>query len=308
MLIAIRVLDAGFLTTVQDKRRLGLARFGLSEAGPMAPMSFLEANYLAGNPNPLPSLEVTMKPPRLLFTAPTRIGIAGADFGWRLDGRPVQENQTIDVRGGSTLQGDYCRSGLRGYIAFAGGLQVPLLAGSAATHVQSGLGGLRVERGMALLVGEAGTSLPRKLPEHAYAPLYNGSSKVLRIVEGPHTGMFPPEALSLFTGAAYRVTEQSSRTAIRLDGLALPAPGDPLVSAGAWHGAIQVPPSGIPQVLAADHPATGGYPILASVIRADWEALGQLRPREEIRFGRVSLETARALLKRLSESWSAIAP
>ena len=179
---------------------------------------------------------------------------------------------------------------------------------SAATHVQSGLGGLRLERGMEFDIGEAGTSLPRRLLEHAYSPLYNGATKVIRVVDGPHASHFPPEAMSLFTGTVYRVTDQSSRTAIRLEGLALPAPTEPLVSAGAWHGAIQVPPSGLPQVLAADHPATGGYPILASVIRADLEALGQLRPREEIRFGRVSLETARALLKRLAESWATIAP
>lgn len=307
-MMTIRVLDPGFLTTVQDKPRLGLARYGLSEAGPMAPMSFLEANYLAGNANPLPALEVTVKPPRLLFTATTKIGISGADFGWRLDGRPLNDTQTIEVKAGTTLQGDYCRSGMRAYIAFAGGVQAPAWHGSAATHVQSGLGGLRLKRGMDFDIGEAGTSLPRRLQEHAYSPLYNGAAKVIRVVEGPHASHFPPESMSLFTGTIYRVTDQSSRTAIRLEGLALPAPSEPLVSAGAWHGAIQVPPSGLPQVLAADHPATGGYPILASVIRADMEALGQLRPREEIRFGRVSLETARALLKRLAESWATIAP
>lgn len=300
--MGIRVLDPGSLTTVQDKPRLGLARYGLSEAGPMAPVSFMEANYLAGNSQPLPCLEVTMKPPRLLFTAAARVGISGADFGWRLDGRPVPDLQSIDVRPGSTLQGDYCRNGLRAYIAFEGGLQVPAWHGSAATHVQSGLGGMRLLRGTELALAAVGTSLPRRLAEHAYSPLYSGSAKVLRVVEGPHVGLFAPEAMSLFTGAVYRVTDQSSRTAIRIEGLAIPSPTDPLVSAGAWHGAVQVPPSGIPQLLAADHPATGGYPILASVIRADFETLGQLRPREEVRFGRVSRETARALLQRLSHA------
>ncbi len=300
--MGIRVLEPGFLTTIQDKPRLGLARYGLSEAGPMAPISFLEANYLAGNPQPLPCLEVTMKPPRLLFTSATRVGISGADFGWRLDGRSIPDLQSIDIRPGSTLQGDYCRSGLRGYIAFEGGLQVPAWHGSAATHVQSGLGGMRIHRNTELALAQPGTSPPRRLAEHAYSPLYNGSAKVLRVVDGPHAALFPPEAMSLFTGAVYRVTDQSSRTALRVEGLSLPSPADPLVSAGAWHGAVQVPPSGIPQVLAADHPATGGYPILASVIRADFEALGQLRPREEVRFGRVSRETALALLQRLSHA------
>ena len=299
----VKVIDAGFLTTIQDQPRLGLARFGLSEAGPMAPLSFLEANYLAGNSTSMPSLEVTMKPPRLLFRSAARIGIAGADFGWKLDNRPVPIGRSIEVRPGSTLQGEYCRSGLRGYIAFQGGLAVSSWNGSAATHVQAKLGGMVIQRGDEIGLNPPGAAQLRQLREHSHTPLYNGACKVLRVVDGPHLKLFAPEAISLFTGTVYRVTEHSSRMALRLDGLALPSPKDPLLSCGAWHGAIQVPPSGIAQVLGVDHPATGGYPILASVIRADFETLGQLRPREEIRFGRVSIETARQLLKRQVEWW-----
>ncbi len=302
----VRVLDAGFLTTIQDRPRLGLARYGLSHAGPMAPASFLEANYLAGNDEALPTLEITMKPPRLLFQSATVIGLAGADFGWRLDNRPLQTAQSIEVRAGSTLQGDYCRSGLRGYIAFDGGLAVPRWHGSAATHVQSGLGGRRLDRGDEMPLHPRSRTKPRSLREHATSPIFNGQHKVLRVVDGAHLQLFPAEAISLLTGAIYRVTEQSSRMALRLEGLALPSPAEPLLSCGAWQGAIQVPPAGIPQVLGADHPATGGYPILASVIRADFETLGQLRPREEIRFGRVSVETARQLYRRQNEWWQAL--
>lgn len=299
----VKVIDAGFLTTIQDHARRGLARFGLSEAGAMAPLSFIEANYLACNSTTMPSLEVTMKPPRLLFRSATRIGIAGADFGWKLDNRPVATGRSIEVRPGSTLQGDYCRSGLRGYIAFQGGLAVSSWNGSAATHVQAKLGGRVIQRGDEIALNTPGESQPRQIKEHLYAPLYNGSCKVLRVVDGPHLSQFAPEGISLLAGTVYRVTEHSSRMALRLDGLALPCPKDPMLSCGAWHGAIQVPPSGIPQVLGVEHPATGGYPILASVIRADFETLGQLRPREEIRFGRVSIETARQLLKRQVEWW-----
>ncbi len=302
----VRVLDAGFLTTIQDRPRHGLARYGLSEAGPMAPSSYLEANYLAGNEEALPTLEITMKPPRLLFHQATVIGLAGADFGWRLDSRTLPTGQSIEVRAGSTLQGDYCRSGLRGYIAFHGGLAVARWQGSAATHVQSGLGGRRLERGDELALHPRSTMALRVLREHANSPVFNGQYKVLRVVDGAHLHLFPAEASSLLSGAIYRVTEQSSRMALRLDGLALPNPTEPLLSCGAWQGAIQIPPSGIPQILGADHPATGGYPILASVIRADFETLGQLRPREEIRFGRVSIETARQLFRRQDEWWKAL--
>lgn len=301
----VKVIDAGFLTTIQDRPRLGLARYGLSEAGPMAPLSFFEANYLAGNSSAMPTLEVTVKPPRLLFRVATRIGLAGADFGWRLDNRPIPLGQTIEVRPGTTLQGDYCRTGLRGYIAFCGGLAVSRWQGSAATHVQGKLGGTVIERGDEINLPVQQPGQIRQIREHSYSPLYSGACKVLRIVEGPHRKLFEPEAISTMTGTIYRVTEQSSRTALRLDGLAIKSSKEPLLSCGAWHGAIQVPPSGIPQVLGVEHPATGGYPILASVIRADFETLGQLRPREEIRFGRVSIDTARQLLKRQAEWWQA---
>lgn len=163
------------------------------------------------------------------------------------------------------------------------------------------MGGTVLERGSELVLGALGPGSPRRLMDRVVNPLYSGSTKVLRVVEGPHARLFPAEAFSLMAGVVYKVSEQSSRMALRVEGLQLPCPQEPLLSCGAWHGAIQVPPSGIPQVLGADHPATGGYPILGSVIRADLEVMGQLRPREEIRFGRVSVETARQLYKRIEE-------
>lgn len=302
----VKVIDSGFLTSVQDRPRFGLARYGLSEAGPMAPLSFLEANYLAGNDDEFPALEATMKPPRLLFQAAATIGLGGADFGWRLDNRLVSPGQTLEVRAGSTLQGEYCRTGLRGYVAIGGGLAITRWQGSAATHVQARMGGSILQRGDEFAIKAAPATALRRLKERAAMPLINGSCKVLRIVDGAHLHLFPPEAMSLLCGTVYKVTEQSSRMAVRVEGQELPCLKEPLLSCGAWNGAIQVPPSGIPQILAVDHPATGGYPILASVIRADFEVLGQLRPREEIRFGRVSIETARQLYRRQQDWWEAL--
>jgi antagonist of KipI len=303
----IRLLDPGFLTSVQDAARYGLARFGLSEAGPAAPISFRIANFLAGNPKPKPSLEVTLKPPRILFRADATLGFGGADFAWKIDGRPIDTRFTLQVRAGSTLHGDYCRTGLRGYIAFLGGLPVEAIQSSAASHLQAQVGGHRLERDQDLPLPPTSTTSPRRLREALPPPLITNHLKTLRIVPGVHHPLFAAEALSLFSGATYRVTEHSTRVALRLDGLALPSLKEPIQTSGAWHGAVQVPPSGIPQVLGCEHPATGGYPILASVIEADQEVLGQLRPREEIRFGLVSLRTALELLKRLEAWWHSAA-
>ncbi len=306
-LALLKVLDPGFLTTVQDGPRYGLARFGLSEAGAAAPWSLRIANFLAGNDEVLPSLELTMKPPRLLFREAARIAFGGADFGWKLDGKPLDPREAVDVRAGATLQGDYCRTGLRGYIAFSGGIQGERWHGSAATHVEARMGGMRLERDAELRLGSPGTARRRRLAEAMPGPMLVGGVKTLRVVAGPQAGLFPPEALSLLCGSLYRVTEHSSRMAVRLEGLALPASTGALLSAGAWWGAVQVPPSGVPQILGCEHPATGGYPILATVIEADRETLGQLRPREELRFGRVSLETAVELARRMEEWWKVAA-
>ncbi|MBZ2186078.1 MAG: hypothetical protein K7J46_15310 [Bryobacter sp.] len=299
----VKVVDPGMLSTIQDLPRFGLARFGLSEAGAMAPESFREANWLAGNDQELPSIEVTMKAPRLLFLAPAIIGLGGADFGWRLDGKVTPRGEGFSVRAGAMLQGEYCRQGLRGYIAFGGGLAVKRWYGSAATQVQAQMGGQVLRKGDEL--SWIGGTAARRCQETFAGPAYRGSYKILRVVEGPHPELFGPEAFALLTAGLYRITEKSTRTAVRLEGLAIPCPAEPMVSAGAWYGAIQVPPSGIPQILGPDHPATGGYPIVGSVIAADFEVMGQLRPREEVRLGRVSRETARQLWKRQQDWWSA---
>jgi antagonist of KipI len=311
----LQVLDTGFLTTIQGPPLYGWARYGLSEAGAMCPNNLLLSNFLCGNTQVLPSLEFTLKPPRLLFRAPARIALSGADFGWKLDGRQVDTRRSLLVKAGETLHGDYCRSGLRGYLSVFGGLsasagqneqpgQENCKAGefSASTHVDAKLGGRVLRKGDLLGLPEPRYSNQSFQLRDSPPPaaLLNGA-KVLRIIPGPHASLFPPEALSLLGGAMYRVTEQSSRVAVRVEGLSLPAPQEPILSCGAWHGAIQVPPSGLPQILGCEHPATGGYPILASVITADLDTLGQLRPREEFRFGLVSLPTACALLERVQD-------
>lgn len=294
----LRVLDPGFLSSIQDRPRFGLGRYGLSEAGPMAPQSFMEANWLAGNDEAMPSIEVTVKPLRLLIVQDLWLGLAGADFGWRIDGRPVAAGQSVFARSGSTLQGDYARNGMRGYIAVPGGFAVPRWHSSASTHVQASMGGMTLKRGDELAAAQTTLNPARRMQEKPGFALLKGGLKILRVVEGPQKQVFAPEALSLLCGAVYRVNEQSNRTALRMEGLSLGSPPGDLPSSGAWHGAVQIPPSGIPQILGPEHPSTGGYAVLATVIRADWEVMGQLRPREEFGFGQVSRETAGQLWQR----------
>jgi len=121
--------------------------------------------------------------------------------------------------------------------------------------------------------------------------------KTLRVTHGPQSDWFSETAQRIFYSSTYRVAEESNRMGIRLEGAAVPGPsGGEMISEGVSLGAVQVPEGGKPIVLFVEQQTTGGYPKIANVISADFHRLGQLRPRDEIRFERVELETARALL------------
>src|SRR5260370_6767143 len=126
--------------------------------------------------------------------------------------------------------------------------------------------------------------------------------KVLRVTNGPQSGWFSEEAQKVFYESTYRVAEESNRMGIRLQGAAMPARwGGEMISEGVALGAVQVPEGGQPIILFVEQQTTGGYPKIANVISADFHSLGQLRPRDEIRFERVEWETARSLLREQEE-------
>jgi len=144
-------------------------------------------------------------------------------------------------------------------------------------------------------LGGAGTIGKRRLASRALEKIK--PRKVLRVTPGPQSDWFPESAQRVFFDGTYRVAEESNRMGIRLQGVAIPAPdGGEMISEGVALGALQVPEGGQPIILFVEQQTTGGYPKIANIISADFHSLGQLRPRDEIRFERVDWETARALL------------
>jgi allophanate hydrolase subunit 2 len=126
--------------------------------------------------------------------------------------------------------------------------------------------------------------------------------RVLRVTPGPQSDWFPEPAQQIFYASTYRVAEESNRMGLRLEGAAIPAlDGGEMISEGVALGAVQVPEGGMPIILFVEQQTTGGYPRIANVISADFHSLGQLRPRDEIRFERVDWETARDLLREQEE-------
>jgi len=141
---------------------------------------------------------------------------------------------------------------------------------------------------------------PRSLAAIAWERL--APRKALRVTPGPQSDWFPKAAHKIFYESTYRVAEESNRMGIRLEGAPVPAPsGGEMISEGVSLGVVQVPEGGKPIILFVEQQTTGGYPKIANVISADFHSLGQLRPRDEIRFERVDVEKARALLKEQEE-------
>ncbi len=181
--------------------------------------------------------------------------------------------------------------------------------GSASTHLLSGLGGFNgrpLRKGDVLDVGATNTKSDtasfRKVALTADVLKRLSLRKILRVTPGPQSDWFPESSQRVFYTSAYRVSEESNRMGLRLEGEPIPArPGGEMITEGVSLGAIQVPNGGEPIVLFVEQQTTGGYPKIANVISADLASVGQLRPRDEIRFEKVGWEVARSLLKEIED-------
>lgn len=278
----IEVVRPGPLTTVQDLGRPGLAALGVPASGAADRLSFALANRLVGNPENAAALEMTFGGARLRFTRPAWIAVTGAPVPWTLDGRPHGCNAPCFAPAGATADFGVPAAGLRTYLAVRGGIAVEPVLGSRATDLLSGLGPPPPAAGALLPLGEDAGEFHgvdvAAVPEPPAEP-------VLRIVPGPRDDWFAPEALALLTSSRYEVTPQSNRVGVRLSGPPLPrSRTGELPSEGMVTGALQLPPDGLPILFLADHPTTGGYPVIAVVAAADLPLAGQLRPGARLRF------------------------
>lgn len=295
----IQVVTPGLLTTVQDLGREGFGTLGVSPSGAADSISIRLGNRLVGNPDNAAALEMTLLGGTFAFPDGATITLAGSDFGATLDDARIETHSSIEVKSGQVVRVGSTCSGARCYLCVQGGLHVDAFLGSSCTHLLSGLGGYEgraLRKGDALSVGPAPFSHRKRMLApgvlRRLAP-----RKTLRVTAGPQSDWFSDSARQSLYANAYRVTEESNRMGIRLDGppLALKHSGD-MITEGVSLGAIQVPLGGLPIILFVEQQTTGGYPKIANVISADFSSLGQLRPRDEVRFELVSFEEARRLL------------
>ena len=298
--MSITVLSPGLLTTVQDMGRVGYQQFGVSVSGVMDPRSAALANILAGNGPGEAVLECTMMGPKLRFDRACVIAITGGDLGPTLDGQPIPGYRALAVRAGQVLGFTAPKTGCRAFIAFSGGLDIPLVMGSRSTDLKARLGGLqgrKLEKGDAIGFRAPVEALPRMedralRPEFAPQPVYT-----LRVVLGPQDDAFTQDGLRTFLTGAYTVTPEFDRMGCRLSGPAIQhRQTADIISDGIAFGAVQVPSSGAPIIMLADRQTTGGYTKIANVITADFRILAQLKAGDKVRFAEVSVEEAQNIL------------
>jgi biotin-dependent carboxylase-like uncharacterized protein len=296
----IEVESPGLFTTVQDLGRYGYGPRGVSASGAADTVALRIGNLLVGNRESTAALEMTLTGGTFGFPEGAIIALAGSDFGAETEGAAVPPWTAYPVRPGGTLKTGRTREGARCYLCVNGGIEVKLLLGSASTHVLSGLGGFEgrpLRKGDRLALGPA-TNVPLKARRLSAALDRLRPRKLLRTTIAPQTSLFPEDSRRAFYSSAYVVSEESNRMGIRLKGNTLDTPfSGHMLSEGAPLGAIQVPAGGQPIILFVEHQTTGGYPKIANVISADLASLGQLRPRDEIRFELVTSTFARELIR-----------
>ncbi len=275
----ITVLETGPSTTVQDEGRPGFGHLGVPRAGAMDRPAAALANRIVGNPASSAVLEVVLGGLRLRSSAGVWIAVTGAPAPLRVDGatRGHERPEWVPADG-EVLLGPPA-SGVRSYLAVAGGIEVPEVLGSRSTDTLAGVGPAPLGPGACLGVGRPTGSIqahetPRPAPRRS-----------LRVSAGPRADWFADDALDVLCASPYVVGSASDRVGLRLEGPTLVRTRrDELPSEGMVLGAVQVPPDGQPVVLLNDHPVTGGYPVLAVVEPSDLWVCAQVRPGETLRF------------------------
>jgi KipI family sensor histidine kinase inhibitor len=276
------VVRAGALTTVQDLGRPGLAHLGVPRAGALDEPAARLANRLVGNDESGAVLETTRDGVALRAERATTVAVTGATAPVYVDGQAAEWGVALDLLAGATVEVGRALTGVRSYLAVAGGIDVAPVLGSRSTDTLAHLGPPRLRAGDRLPVAAATGAPPRHVD---FSVPRRDGPVVLRLRPGPRDDRFGPAGLASLAASTYVVSPSSNRVGARLTGPALERlDATEVASEGMVLGAVQVPPDGLPVVFLADHPTTGGYPVIGVVEPADLAALAQARPGGEVRF------------------------
>lgn len=308
---AIQISSGGLLSTVQDLGRSGVAWMGVSPSGAADWFSARSANRLVGNDDGAALIETTMNGISFVVESATRIAVTGAKSSISIDSGTRAMWRAHDVRDGETVVIGPAERGMRAYVAFHGGIDVPQALGSASTDVSAefgGLGGRRLASGDELHLKPAEATGSLLALDPAEIPLWSSSAS-LSVLAGPHALRVGVHALHALCEGEYRVSATSSRQALRLEGQPLEiVGGTDIISEGVNAGCVQVTNDGLPVLLLSEHQTTGGYAVALCVCTADVPQAAQLSPGARIRFVRASYGEATAALDAMTRKLDQIAP
>ena len=279
---SLQLLTTGPQVLVQDLGRPGWAHLGVGRSGAADRGALRLANRLVGNPEGAAGLEVLLGSTTLRLRGGGVVAVTGARIEVGAGERSGHQDGPLAVGDGDVLRLGPVARGLRAYVAVRGGLAGPATLGSRSTDTLSGLGPAPLRPGDVVAVGPA----PEAWPDVDQAPVASTTDPlVLRAVAGPRDDWFVAEALRVLVTATWRVGGDTDRVGTRLEGPELVRrTGGELASEGMVRGAVQVPPHGRPVVMGADHPVTGGYPVLVTVLDTDTDLLAQARPGDAVCF------------------------
>lgn len=300
--MSMHILSPGMLTTVQDLGRRGYMASGFSQSGVMDSFSARLANILLDNSESDGVLEMTVTGVKAYFDEDNVIALTGAEFEPTItcsdsgDTVKVPLNTAVRIKKGDVLDCGTAKSGMRGYLAVAGGFDIAPVMGSMSTNLKCRIGGFE---GRKL---KSGDILPLRLPQ---GKLYGMSARreeikrhsgvaTVHVIPGPQDDYFSQNGKKIFYRETYKVTGDSDRMGIKLDGAPVESvSGVDIISDGIAAGSVQIPSSGRPIIMLADRQTTGGYAKIATVISADLPVLAQLRPGDSLRFEQTDLKFAR---------------
>ena len=299
-----KVIHSGILTHFQGLGRTGWRKFGIPLSGPMDKRAFIAANLLLGNNENSTSLEITLQGLKLETLCNCSIAVTGADLGFSINGEYLPPWTGHKVEAGDLLWFKGRKSGLRAYLAVSGGFEAPEYLNSTSVFQMGNMGQslsqnqvlqqAAIPEKQSVYIKAGSLCEPpdvKQLPEHLIPPC-NPPMRI-RVILGPQDQAFSRVGRETFFASEYKVTPQSNRMALRLDGPALEHNGAAdIISEPVVPGSIQVPQDGHPIVLLADSQTTGGYAKIATVISPDLDLLGQAIPGGAISFEALSLAEA----------------
>ena len=294
------ILSSGPLTTVQDEGRFGFMQSGFSPSGAMDIRSLRIANLLVGNLQGEGALEMTMMGITARFDCDAVVAITGADMQPKIGEEDCPMYEAVQVKKGSVLKMNAAKSGMRAYLAVAGGFDLAPVMGSMSTNMKCKVGGfegrklktgdeipLRQETDLSL-IGRRKIKSEEKYPKEI----------TVRVILGPQDFAFSEKGIETFLGSSYTVTDKSDRMGIRLDGAKIESKnGVDIISDGVATGSVQIPASGTPIIMMADRQTTGGYAKIATVVSADLPKIAQAKPGTKINFVSVTPEEGAKIYK-----------